>query len=132
MNKCVFYCRLDHYGWSSQCVTFATLSEYDIKSYLKCNRIIAKEKDDNIIINEKNLIANRLMRKNILVNDAMLICPKHRSSFGIDWIDRKSTCYHPDHDPNSNVSIADCRRANLNTCLRVEGFPIDGGLVLFI
>ena len=132
MNKYIFYCSLDHYDWSSECVTFATLSEYDIRSYLKCNRIIAKEKDDNIIINETNLIANRLMRKNILVNDAMLICPKHRSSFEIDWIDRKSTCYHPDHDPNSNVSITDCRRANLNTLLRAEGFPIGGRPALFI
>ena len=87
---------LDHYGWSSECVTFATLSEYDIKLYLKYNQVISKEKDDSIIISERNLIANRLMRKNILVNNAMSICLKHRSSFEIDWVDRKSTCYHPD------------------------------------
>ena len=100
---------LDHYGWSSECVIFATLSEYDIRSYLKYNQTISKEKDDTIIINEKDLIANRLMLKNTLVNDVMSICPKHQRSFGIDWIDRKSTCYHPDHDQSGSVSIADCR-----------------------
>ena len=91
-----FLLLLDHYGWSSDCVTFATLTEYDIKSYLKYNQVISKEKDDSIIINEKHLIANRLMRKNILVNNAMSICLKRRRCFGIDWVDRKSTCYHLD------------------------------------
>ena len=91
-----FLLLLDHYGWSSECVTFATLSEYDIKLYLKYNQFISKEKDDSIIINEKNLIANRLIRKSILVYDAMSICLKHRSSLAIDCVDGKSTCYHLD------------------------------------
>ena len=88
ISRC-FLLLLDHYGWSSECVTFATPSEYNIKSYLKYNQVIPKEKDDSIIINKKNLIANRLLRKNTLVNNALSICLKHRSSFAIDWIDRK-------------------------------------------
>ena len=37
-----------------------------------------------------------------------------------------------DHDQNSSVSIADCRRTNLNTCRKIEDFPIGERLVLFV
>ncbi|CAF4181776.1 unnamed protein product [Rotaria magnacalcarata] len=84
--------------------------------------------DDNIIVNERNLIANRLLGKNILVDNSMSICQKHRSSFGIDWRDVISTCNHPDHGPKRRTSTSDCRRANLEMCLRIEGFPIGGRL----
>ena len=75
------------YDWLEECISFANLAEHDIRPYLKHLRVIAAVEEDNIIINEKNLIANRLLRKNILVDDSMWICPKHRSSFGIHWID---------------------------------------------
>ena len=79
-----------------------------------------------IIVNEKNLIANRLIGKNILVDNTMSICAKHRSSFGIDWCDVVSRCSHPDHDPKHRPSTSDCRRAKLDICSRIEGFPIGG------
>ncbi|CAF1618434.1 unnamed protein product, partial [Rotaria magnacalcarata] len=117
-----------HYGWSQGCVTFAYLSELDIRSYLKQNGIIFKKEDDNIVRNEKNLIANQLLLKNILVNDIMRICPKHRSSFGIDWFHKKTTCHHPEHISSNRSAPKDCRPVNLTTCLKVEGFPIGGRL----
>lgn len=120
------YSHLDHYGWSSKCVTFATLSQHDIRPCLKRNRIITKVEDDDIIMNERNLIANRLLRENIFIDDTMSICPKHRSAFGVDWIDRKNRCYHPDHDSNASVSTADCRLVKLSTCFKIEGFPVGG------
>jgi hypothetical protein len=122
----IFSYQIDHYGWSQGCVTFAYLSELDIRSYLKQNGIISKKEDDNIVMNEKNLIANRLFLKNILVNDIMRICPKHRSSFGIDWFHKKTTCHHPDHNSSNRSALKDCRPVNLTTCLKVEGFPIGG------
>ena len=61
------------------------LSGSDIRSYLKRNNVIRNKEEDDFIMNEKNLIANRLRSKNVLVDDSMFICPKHRSSFGIDW-----------------------------------------------
>ena len=94
------------------------------------NRIIAKKDDDNIIINEKNLIANRLVRKNIFADDTMSICPKHRGTFGIDWVDRKKTCHHPDHDSKNSFSVSDCRLVKLDTCSKIEGFPVGGRSVL--
>ena len=117
---------IDHYGWSQECVTFAYLSELDIRSYLKNNGTISKKEDDNLIMNEKNLIANRLLRKNILVDNSMRICPRHRGAYGIDWCNRTTVCHHPDHGPSYSLSVKDCRRAKLNVCLKIEGFPIGG------
>ena len=54
------------------------------------------------------------------------ICPKHRSSYGIDWCDLKFTCNHPDHRPEPRPSARGCRRANINICSRIEGFPVGG------
>lgn len=102
------------------------LSGSDIRSYLKRNNVIHRKEDDSIIVNEKNLIANRLRSKNIIIDDSMHICPKHRSSFGIDWHSVKSKCHHPDHDPSQRQSASDCRQASLNVCLRIEGFPLGG------
>lgn len=116
----------DHFGWEAECVPFSTLIQNDIRSYLKRNRIISNEDEDEIIVNEKNLIANRLSLKNILITDSMHICPKHRSSFGIDWHSVKSSCHHPNHDANHRCSTSDCRRATLTTCLQIEGFPVGG------
>ena len=116
----------DHYGWSQGCVSFASLAELDIRSYLKNNQIISKKDDDKIIMNEKNLLANRLLRKEILVQDSMHICPKHRSSFGIDWFNKKTTCHHPEHDSSSSASMKDCRVAKLASSLKIEEFPIGG------
>ena len=65
------------YDWPEECISFANLAERDIRPYLKHLRVTAAVEEDNIIINEKNLIANRLLRKNILVDDSMWICPKH-------------------------------------------------------
>lgn len=123
---CVSFYKIDHYGWSQGCVTFRYLSELDIRSHLKQNGIISKKEDDSIIMTEKNLIANRLLRKNILADDNMKICPKHRSSFGIDWFNKKTTCHHPEHDAGQSSSVKDCRRVNLSTCLKIEGFPVGG------
>ena len=122
----MFCYQIDHYDWSRECVTFAYLSELDIRSYLKQNKVISKKEDDNIVVNEKNLIANRLIRKSILVEDNMKICPKHRSSFGIDWFSRNTMCHHPEHDSGHNSAMKDCRRVKLTTCLKIEGFPIGG------
>lgn len=121
-----FSYQIDQNGWSQECVTFAHLSGYDIRSYLKHNGIISKKEDDNIVVNEKNLVANRLLRKNILVTDSMPICPKHRASFGIDWFNKKTTCHHPEHNTSNRSALKDCRRAHLATCLKIEGFPIGG------
>ena len=56
----------------------------------------------------------------------MSISPKHRSAFGVDWIDRKNRCSHPDHDSNTNMSAADCRLMKFNTCCKIEDFSIGG------
>lgn len=83
-------------------------------------------------MNEKNLIANRLLLKNILIDDSMSICPKHRSSFGVDWHDVKTTCHHPDHDPQHRPKAFDCRRANLVMCSKIENFPVGGRSVSLV
>jgi hypothetical protein len=110
----------------SLCISFATLKSIDIRAYLKRKGVISKEEDDNFIMNERNLIANRLHAKDILVDDSMLICPKHRSSFGIDWCDSKPTCHHPDHESRQSFSTSDCRRASIDMCSKIEGFPVGG------
>ena len=126
MNSMLYmFCyQTDHYDWSRDCVTFAYFSELDIRSYLKQNKVISKNEDDNIVVNEKSLIANRSIRKSILVEDNMKICLKHRSSFGIDWFSRNTTCHHPEHDSGHSSVMKDCRRVKLTTCLKIEGFPI--------
>ena len=77
-------------------------------------------------MNEKKLIANRLRSKNVLVDDSMFICPKQRSSFGIDWDCVKSKCPHLDHEPGLHSSASDCRQTTLATCLKIEEFPVGG------
>ena len=117
---------IDYPDWPFTCVKFSTLRDIDIRSYLKRKNVISKKEDDDFIINERNLIANRLKSKNILIDDSMSICPKHRSSYGVDWCDMKSTYHHPDHDTKRNSSASDCRRANINICSKIEGFPVGG------
>ncbi len=116
----------DYSDWSPACVSFSQLEGIDIRSYLRRKKVIAKIEEDNLIINERNLIANRLRSKEIYIDDAMSICPKHRSSYGIDWYDSKSTCHHHDHDSEYHYSSRDCRRVNLATCFKIEGFPVGG------
>jgi hypothetical protein len=87
-----------------------------------------KTEEDSTIINEKNLIANRLLLKNTLIDDSMSICPKHRRLFGIDWRDHKPVCHYPDPDTKHHATISDCRRATLKLCSKVEGFPVGGRL----
>jgi len=94
--------------------------------YLSAKKVISKIEQDDLIMNEKNLIANRLHLENILVNDSMFICPKHRSSYGIDWYDSKSKCHHFDHDSRQHSSGRDFRRANIISCSKIEGFPVGG------
>jgi hypothetical protein len=106
------------------------LAQRDVRPYLKLIRVIKKTEEDTNIINEKNLIANRLLLKNILIDDSMSICPKHRGLFGIDWRDKKTVCHYPDPDSKHQATTSDCRRAHLAMCSRIEGFPI-GGRFLF-
>ena len=75
-------------------------------------------------MNERNLIGNRLLRENSFIDDTMSICLKHRSAFGVDWIDRKNRRCHPDHDLNASVSTVDCRLVKLSTGFKIEGFPV--------
>lgn len=117
---------IDYSDWPSTCVSFSTLRDVDIRSYLKRKNVISKKEEDDVIVNEKNLIANRLRSLNIFIDDSMSICPKHRSSYGINWRDTTSVCHHPDHDPKHRPSARDCRRANLATCSKIEGFPVGG------
>ena len=128
MNSMLYmFCyQIHHYDWSRECVTFAYLSELDIRSYLKQNKVISKKEDDNIVVNEKNLIANGLIQKSILVEDNMKISPKHRNPFGIDWFSRNTTCHHLEHDSGHSSAMKDCRRVKLTTCLKIEGFPTGG------
>ena len=75
---------LGYFQWRSECYKFENLAKSDIRQYLKRIGVIKKLDEDMTIVNEKNLIANRLIGKNILVDKTMSICAKHRSSFGID------------------------------------------------
>ena len=117
---------LDCYDWPFECINFGALAQRDIRPYLKQLRIISKIEDDDIIVNEKNLIANRLLQANVLVDDSMSICPRHRSIYGIHWYDVGSLCSHPDHVSKRRSCVSDCRRAKLSMCSRIEGFPIGG------
>ena len=116
---------IDYPDWPFTFVKFSTLRDIDIRSYLKRKKVISKKEDD-FIINERNLIANRLKSKDILIDDSMSICPRYRSSHGVDWCDMKSTCHHPNHDTKRNSSSHDCRRVNINICSKIEGFPVGG------
>ena len=100
------------------------LSGSDIRLYVKRNNVIRDKEEGDFIMNEKELIANRLRSKNVLVHDSMFICPKHRNSFGIDWHCVKSKRHHPDHEPGLHSSTSDCRQATLATCLKIEGLPV--------
>ena len=88
---------VDYPDWPFTCVKFSALRDIDIRSYLKRKKVISKKEADDFIVNERNLIANRLKSKDMFVDDSMSICPKHRSSYGIDWCDVKFICNHPDH-----------------------------------
>ena len=92
------------------------LSERYVRSYLKRINVIRKEEEDDVIMTEKNLIANRLHSKNILINVSMFICPKHRSSFGVNWYYAKARCHHSDHDPSHRSYAPDCYQAAFVTC----------------
>jgi hypothetical protein len=120
------YFLTDHRTWSSACISFSSLEDIDIRSYLKRLKVISNINKDDLMMNEKNLIASRLRPKNIFIDDSMFICPKHRSSHGIDWHDCESKCHHPNHDPKHHPSSRDCRRANLTICSEIEGFPVGG------
>ncbi|CAF4477288.1 unnamed protein product, partial [Didymodactylos carnosus] len=60
--------------------------------------VVKKPEDDDVIMNEKNLILNRLSKYNLLIDNSMEICPKHRNTYGVGWNDQ-TTCHHPRHDP---------------------------------
>ncbi len=105
---------------------FDLLKGIDIRPYLIRKKIISKAEEDDFIINERNLIANRLRSQNVLIDDSMAICPKHRSSYGIDCYDSKSKCHHFDHDSRQHSSGRDFRRANIISCSKIEGFPVGG------
>ena len=123
----IYICLLiDYSKWSPLCVSFASLGDTDIRPYLKRKNVISKIEQDDLIVNEKNLIANRLRLENILTDDSTYICPKHRSSYGTDWYVAERKCYHPDHDPKHHPSKSDLRCANLTLCSKIEGFPVGG------
>jgi len=115
---------LDYAHWPRYCVSFSELKDIDVRALLKRKKVISKIEQDNLIMNEKNLITNRLRLENILVDESMFICPKHRSSFGVDWRVLQSKCYHPDHDPKHHPSKRDLRCANISLCSKIEGFPV--------
>ena len=54
----------------------------------------------------------------------LFVCPRHRSSFGIDWHCVKSECHQLDHELGLHSSASDCRQASLATCLKIDGFPV--------
>ena len=54
---------IDYADWTPQCITFADLAQRDARPYLKLISVIKKTEEDTAIINEKNLIANRLLLK---------------------------------------------------------------------
>ena len=97
-----------------------------MRSYVKKHGLITTKADEKINISEKDLIASRLFRKNIVVDDNMSICPKHRSSFGVDWYSRRNTCDHTDHEAQNTPMLKNCPQANLTLCSKIEGFPIGG------
>ncbi len=116
----------DYPNWSPICIRFSLLKDIDIRPYLIRKKVISKTEEDDFIVNERNLIANRLLSLNVLIDDSMAICPKHRSSYGIDWYDSKSKCHHPDHDSRQHSSGRDLRPANIISCSKIEGFPVGG------
>ncbi|CAF4389073.1 unnamed protein product [Rotaria sp. Silwood2] len=126
--EAVNYEQCYYFQWKPRCLTFQNLAQSDIREHLKRLGVVKNIAEDNIIVNERNLIVHRLLGKNVLVDDAMSICPKHRSSFGVDWCDVVSKCNHPDHDPKHRPSASDCRRASLALCSKIEGFQIGGRL----
>ena len=75
---------LGYFQWSSGYYKIENLINSDIRQYLKPIGAIKKLDEDMTIVNEKNLITNRLIGKNILVDNTMSICAKHQSSVGID------------------------------------------------
>jgi hypothetical protein len=54
---------IDYSDWTPQCITFVDLAQRDVRPYLKLISVIKKTEEDTTIINEKNLIANRLLLK---------------------------------------------------------------------
>ncbi|CAF0935170.1 unnamed protein product [Didymodactylos carnosus] len=101
------------------------LHSLDQSHFLSLECAVKHVDDDDKIMNEINLITNRLERLNIIADDTTSICPKHRSSLGIGWFQSKQ-CYHPDHDPKSPAHSADCRPASLDVSSRIQGFPVSG------
>jgi len=123
---------LDYFDWTNECISFRQFAQRDVLDHLKRLGVIGKKEEDTTIRNEKNLIANRLRLRNIQVDDSMSICPKHRSSFVVDWYDSKSTCHHPDHDPKHRPKATDCRRATLVLSSKIPVFPVGGRLVTLV
>ncbi|CAF4127972.1 unnamed protein product [Adineta steineri] len=115
-----------HPDWPRYCVSFSELKDIDVRPLLQRYKVITRINEDDLIMNEKNLIANRLRLENILVDDSMFICPKHRSSYGLNWHVPETKCSHPDHDPQRHVSKSDLRAAKIDQCSKIEGFPVGG------
>lgn len=120
---------LERPGFSNGCVSFAELRENPVTDHLRSLGVLKKSEGDPSALSERDLIANRLKLRNIAVDDAMSICPKHRSSFGVDWFSSTSVCHHPNHNPRQRPKGSDCRRATLRLCNKIDRFPIGGRLV---
>ena len=97
-----------------------------VEEYLINKRIITDQQRGRVILSERNLLVNSLQIKGIAIHNNMFICPKHRNTFGIGWLDRSNVCHHPDHAIHKHSKPKDCRRANLLMCSRIDRFPIGG------
>ena len=112
--------------WPTECVSFEYLDSIPAEEYLINKRVMTDDQRIKMILSERKLIANRLQIKGIAINNNMFICPKHRNTFGVGWVDRSNVCHHPAHEGNEHPSPKDCRRANLLLCSQIDGFPIGG------
>ena len=97
-----------------------------VEEYLINKRIVTDQQRGRVILSEMNLLANRLQIKGIAIHNNMFICPKHRNTFGIGWLDRNNFYYHPDHAIRKHPRPKDCRKANLLICSRIDRFSIGG------
>ncbi|CAF0899738.1 unnamed protein product [Didymodactylos carnosus] len=115
------------HGWNKDCISVEELEKNDVTGYMSWTGVVKKPEDDDVIMNEKNLILNRLSKYNLLIDNSMEICPKHRNTYGVGWNDQ-TTCHHPRHDPKKFAEKSNCRRANLALCCNIEGFPVGGSI----
>lgn len=125
---------VEPHGWTKTCVVIDDLTD-DVSDYLYQLGVASRKHPIVAPILERDLILNRLQSRVDVTNLNLQICPLHRYTFGIGWL-QHDHCHHPDHNLDSQrFAVARRQRSASRSALRVApwhvveqvaGFPYGG------